>query len=200
MDMLHYYSREPASRERRFVIRDRVRGFRIELVSASGVFSARRIDRGTRLLVESMIVEDGWTILDLGCGYGIVGIVAAKLAPRGVVYMVDINRRAVELAKLNARINGVRNVEVLWGDLYEPVAGIVFDAVVSNPPQAAGRGVLRRIVRGARACLRPGGLLQLVARHAKGGARLMEEMEETFGNVEVVAKRGGFRVYVSKNS
>jgi 16S rRNA G1207 methylase RsmC len=73
------------------------------------VFSSEQVDEGTRLLAESMVIMNGWRILDMGCGYGVLGIIAAKLAPRGRVVMVDINRLAVKLAAINVKINNVRN-------------------------------------------------------------------------------------------
>ena len=114
--------------------------------------------------------------------------------------MTDINRRAVRLARLNLRLNGVPNAEVRWGDLYEPVRGERFNTIVANPPISAGMETCLRIVDGAPEHLVEGGLLQLVARHNKGGRRLMARMEEVFGNVEVLAAGGGYRVYASRLS
>ncbi len=196
----HYFSEEPLGRRGRYEFTVAVRGLTVRIVSSPGVFSAARLDRGTRLLVESMVVEDGWRVLDLGTGYGVIGIVAAKLAPRGYVVMTDINRRAVRLARLNLRLNGVPNAEVRWGDLYEPVRGERFNTIVANPPISAGMETCLRIVDGAPEHLVEGGLLQLVARHNKGGRRLMARMEEVFGNVEVLAAGGGYRVYASRLS
>lgn len=196
----HYFSEEPLGRRGMYEFTVAVRGLTVRIVSSPGVFSAARLDRGTRLLVESMVVEDGWRVLDLGTGYGVIGIVAAKLAPRGYVVMTDINRRAVRLARLNLRLNGVPNAEVRWGDLYEPVRGERFNTIVANPPISAGMETCLRIVDGAPEHLVEGGLLQLVARHNKGGRRLMARMEEVFGNVEVLAAGGGYRVYASRLS
>ncbi len=196
--MSHYYSIEPTHSKKTYKISVTLRGFNITLFTSSGVFSARRIDPGTALLAETMIVKDGWRVLDLGCGYGVLGIIAAKLTPNGFVYMVDINKQAVRLARLNARLNGVRNVKVLWGDLFEPFVNEKFNTIISNPPQAAGYRVLGRIVKESLEHLEKGGLLQLVAKHRKGGARLCKLMEECFCNVETIAKKGGYRVYVSK--
>ncbi len=80
-----------------------------------------------------MVLQPGWRVLDLGCGYGPIGIVASRFVD--YVVMTDVNRRAVSIAKKNLKINGVRNAEVRWGgSLYEPVAGEKFDSIITNPP------------------------------------------------------------------
>ncbi|MDR7567471.1 MAG: methyltransferase, partial [Armatimonadota bacterium] len=134
-------------------------------------------------------------ILDVGCGYGVIGLVAAAQASRGRAVLVDINERAVALARGNALRNGIRNVEVLWGDLYEPVGDRAFDLIVTNPPIRAGRAVVRALIEGARAHLRPGGRFYLVARTAQGARTLGRIIGEVFGNVAEVERGGGYRVY-----
>jgi 16S rRNA (guanine1207-N2)-methyltransferase len=104
-----------------------------------GVFSHGAVDRGTRLLLEALEVRPEDEILDVGCGYGVVGLVAAAQASRGRAVLVDINERAVALALRNARRNGIHNAEVLWGNLYEPVGERTFDLIATNPPIRAGR-------------------------------------------------------------
>ncbi len=193
----HYFSERPWDTGKRYLIGCEVRGVRVKLLSAPGVFSAKRIDKGTEVLLKYMILEDGWRILDLGCGYGVIGIVAAKLAPRGYVVLTDINRLAVKLARENLRLNKVLNAEVRQGNLYEPVKGERFNAILCNPPISAGLKVCYRIVDEAPEFLLPGGFLQLVARHNKGGSRLMERMKKVFGNCKVLGTEGGFRVYCS---
>ncbi len=196
--MEHYYSKEPTSKLKLYRLEATLRGFRLRFWTASGVFSPRAIDRGTKALIDNMIVKDGWRILDLGCGYGPIGIVAAKLSPKGFIVMTDINKRAIWLAKRNVKENNVkRNTDVRLGDLYTPVEGETFDAIITNPPQAAGLNTCFAIIDNAPLFLHKGGLLQLVARHNKGGRRLAERMKKVFGNCQVIAKRGGYWVYVS---
>ncbi len=196
--MSHYYSEEPTAKLRLYRIKSVLRGFELEFITSSGVFSPRSIDKGTRVLIENMIVMRNWRVLDLGCGYGPIGIVAAKLAPEGFVVMTDINKRAVWLAKMNARINHVDDrVSVRQGNLYEPVRGEVFDTIISNPPQVAGMSVCFRLIDEAPDFLKPGGLLQLVFRRSKGGSRIAQRMKEVFGNCKVIAKSGGYWVYLS---
>jgi len=164
-------------------------------VTDRGVFSRAGIDRGTRLLIEAMRIEPADRVLDVGCGYGPIGLVAAHLAPRGRVVLVDVNERAVELAARNARRLGFRRVEVYQGDGIEPVRGRSFDVVAMNPPIRAGKAVLRRLLRGAREVLRPGGRLYLVARTAQGAKTLAAEIAQTVGPVREVQRAAGYRVY-----
>jgi 16S rRNA G1207 methylase RsmC len=193
----HYFSERPSSPERRGLVRARLRGLDLEFVTSSGVFSYRRVDRGTRLLVESMVLPEGGWVLDLGCGYGVVGVVAGRLVPGLEVWMIDVNERAVSLARLNLERNGVEGV-VRQGDLYGPVEGMRFGAVVSNPPISAGlRRVVGAMVGGAVDHMEVGGSLQLVVQSSKGGRALASMMEDAFGGVEVLARGGGYRVLMS---
>lgn len=191
----HYFSERPTSPQHLGLLRCRLRGHGFEFLTSSGVFSHRRIDTGTRLLIESMILPDAGAALDIGCGYGPIGIVVAKLRPRMQVWMTDVNERAVTLAEENARRNGVDNVIVGQGHLYEPVEGLSFDVIVSNPPISAGISrVVEPLVGGAWGHLKDGGSLQLVVQSNKGGRTLASLMERYFGGVEVVARKSGYRV------
>lgn len=140
-------------------------------------------------------------MLDLGCGYGPVGVVASKLKPRLRVWMTDINERAAALAEENARRNGVEHIKVRQGHLYDPVEGLFFDAIVSNPPISAGMSrVVKPLVMGAGDHLVRGGSLQLVVQSNKGGRTLSAMMESYLGVVEVVARKSGYRVLRSEKS
>ena len=191
----HYFTKRPRSRERLGLVKCRLRGHEFEFFTSSGVFSPKRIDNGSRLLIESMVLPERGVVLDIGCGYGPVGIVAAKLWPGLEVWMTDVNERAVRLAKRNALRNGVGNVVIRQGNLYEPLEERVFDEILSNPPISAGLArVVEPLVSGAWSRLVDGGSLQLVVQSNKGGRALASMMEGRFGGVEVIARGGGFRV------
>ena len=125
-----------------------------------------RIDRGTRELLKALTVRirPGQRVLDLGCGYGPIGIVLGALEPDAHVTMVDINQRACDLARQNLAANGIANAEVVCGDFAEAVGERTFDVIVTNPPIRAGRSVLRSMIDWAHAHLAPGGELFLVVR------------------------------------
>jgi len=196
----HYFSEHPTSAEERGLIRCTLRGIPFEFETSSGIFSHRHIDHGTILLIETMKLPDTGRVLDLGCGYGAIGIAAAKLNPALEVWMMDINSRAVDLAKANTRRNGVKAI-VKQGNLYEPVGDAHFDLILTNPPISAGiDAVVKPMIEGARNHLNAGGALQLVVQSNKGGKTLREIMEETFNSVEVIARGGGFRVLTAENN
>lgn len=197
---VHYFSPMPPVPSRPREVELVFRGRRYRFLTDRGVFAYRGVDRGTRLLLEALEIGPEDEVLDLGCGYGVVGIVAASLAPRGRAVLVDVNARAVELARENARRCGVSNVEVLHGDLYAPVAGRTFDVVATNPPIRAGRAVVRAVVEGAPAHLKPGGRFYLVARTAQGARTLGRLVAEVFGQAEEVERGGGYRVYRARRS
>jgi 16S rRNA (guanine1207-N2)-methyltransferase len=191
--MSHYYSEEPNTPLKTKTIEVCVRGYCFKFITASGVFSFGKLDRGTELLLESMVLDDGWRVLDLGCGYGPIGIVASRFVD--YVVMTDVNRRAISIAKKNLKINRVRNAEVRLGPLYGPVSGEKFDSIITNPPVHAGKDTLREIVINAPKHLNDGGLLQLVIRTNQGAKYIKALMEETFTEVRELAKGSGYRVY-----
>jgi 16S rRNA (guanine1207-N2)-methyltransferase len=177
-----------------------LRGSTIRLATEAGVFSRQRVDRGTRLLVKHLDVHAADRVLDLGCGYGVVGIVAALLAPEGRVALVDINRRAVALARQSLALNGIENAEVLHGDGFAPVHGRNFDLIALNPPMRAGLAVVHRLIEEARDHLADGGRFYLVGRTRQGVVRLSQKMSQVFGQVCEVAKGGGFRLYRARSA
>lgn len=174
-----------------------VRGIELRLRSEAGVFSWRRLDRGTELLLEAVDLGRHDRTLDLGCGYGVMGLVIAKLTPDGHVILTEVNERALDLARANLRENGAANAEVRAGSLYDPVSGLRFDHIVSNPPIRAGRRIVDRIVEEAPAHLRGGGRLWLVARTSQGADALRGRMAAAFGNAEIVKRGSGYKVLCS---
>jgi 16S rRNA G1207 methylase RsmC len=145
-----------------------------------------------------MVLPEKGCVLDLGCGYGVLGIVAALSNPCLGVVMVDVNERAVRLARRNLELNNVRNAEVRRGDLYEPVDDVLFDCVLSNPPVSAGMDIVERMIREAPLHLRAGGRFEMVLRSKVAGKRLSRVFEDAFGNVGVLARESGYRVLISE--
>ncbi len=193
----HYFAKKPKSKKKEYKFQAVLKGFNLEFVTASGIFSPRKIDLGTFALINFMQFRKGDKILDLGCGYGAVGIVAAKMCPSCKVVMVDINERAVACAKKNIKINNVKNVIAKQSYFFSGLKNETFDIILLNPPQTAGLDVCYKLIEGSYEHLKNGGNLQMVARKRHGGQRLAEKMEEIFGNLEVLGKKAGYWVYVS---
>ena len=157
-----------------------------------GVFSHDEIDTGTRLLIEAMRVAPHARVLDLGCGYGPIGIVAARLASKGQVTLIDSDIRATRLAERNLALNGIENAGVVLGDGFKDLPEKTrYDVIASNPPTHSGREVLDEMVAGAYKFLKPRGQLYLVINRLLS---LRREVDQTFGNSEIVGREKGFIV------
>ena len=194
----HYFTEEPTSTIREMAFEAAVHGHKLQFVSVSGVFSFEpRIDKASLLLIGTFAPgrPDG-SLLDVGCGFGPIGLCIKSAFPGLSVTMADINRRAVAYAMNNAERNHLR-AETLQSDLYAGLARRMFTDIVSNPPIAAGKAVNQRLIREAADHLEPDGSLWLAAFHNKGGETLKKAMAEVFGNVTDVVKSGGIRVYRS---
>jgi 16S rRNA (guanine1207-N2)-methyltransferase len=195
----HYFTERPKSPAERREITATIGTRRYTFITAGGTFSATRIDRGTQALIEHMQLPERGTIVDLGCGWGAIGIVAAAERPHCKVIMADINKRAVACAKQNVKMNRVANAEARVSDGFEKIPEIV-DAVLFNPPFTAGKNVVDRLVNESFRHLHPGGSLQVVARSKKGGRSLSERMAALFGSVETIGRSAGYHVYFAKKT
>lgn len=174
------------------LIHETLRGFNLRLTTQAGVFSHREVDVGTRLLIDAMKITPTSKVLDIGCGYGAIGIVAAKLATKGEVVLVDTDIRATRLAQRNIELNAVENARVILGDhVHDLPPKSRFDVVVSNPPTHSGREVLDDMVAGAYAVLKPRGHLYFVINRVLS---LKKQVEDVFGNAETIARHKGFIV------
>ena len=195
-----YFEKRPASARRPARITVTIRGRPFLFQTDSGVFSREGLDRGTELLLEAIEVGPCESILDLGCGYGVIGIVAAHLSQGGHVILTDVNERAAALARANLVANGTRNAEVRIGDVYAPIDDLVFDHILCNPPIRAGRVVVDRIISEAPSHLLDGGSLWLVARTRQGADTLRLRMRNAFDGGDVVKRGSGYKVLRSVKS
>ncbi len=194
--MPHYFDQEQDSPLRptkiSFISRERT----FSATTWSGTFSRDKLDRGTEVLLKYSVIPPDGRILDLGCGWGAVTLVVKSCFPAVDMIAVDVNERAVKNTRHNLTNNNLTGVLVKKSDGFEKLEGN-FDCILTNPPYAAGRKVCFKLIEDSLERLNKDGSLQLVARHKKGGAMLDAHMEEVFGNVETLAKKGGFRVYKS---
>ena len=148
-----------------------------------GIFSRKEIDAGTLLLIETMDVRESDTVLDLGCGYGPLGIVAAHIAHKGNVYLVDTNIRAVRCARYNIATNGCHNAQAHVSDGFEAVNGIDFDVIFSNPPTHSGKDVILPFIRDSYRQLKFNGRIFLVVAKPEGYLKMLQQI---FGNAEII--------------
>lgn len=192
----HYYSAQPTSTSEPLRYTDTLRGLPLQFWTDRGVFSRGHTDPGSEELIAAMDVSGAHRILDLGCGYGVIGIVAARLAPTAHVVMTDPNERAVALARQNIGLNEVSNAEVRQGEGFDPVGDEQFDVILTNPPIRTGNALVFQLIAGAAAHLPAGGRFYLVARTKQGAKTFAREMGAHFSPVTQVGQGSGYRVYL----
>jgi 16S rRNA G1207 methylase RsmC len=163
-----------------------LRDTKLTFHSTWGLFSPTAVDEGSRLLIEEMEIRPADDVLDVGCGYGALGLFAAALAPQGIVDLVDKDFVAVNYAKKNAVANRLTNVSCYLSNLLSHVPPEKkFDVILSNPPAQGGRELLSLLLHGANAHLKPGGHLYLVT--VAGLKEFVKwNFQEIFGNYEKV--------------
>ncbi|CAH0301029.1 Ribosomal RNA small subunit methyltransferase C [Peribacillus sp. Bi96] len=196
----HYYSHKPdvVSNPKFWDFTLKGRTFRFK--SDNGVFSKKEVDFGSRLLVESFNLNEAveGDILDVGCGYGPIGISIAAAFPDRTIEMIDINSRAVELSKENAASNAITNVKIFESDRFDKVGSNQFAAILTNPPIRAGKSVVHEILEESYRSLVAGGELWVVIQKKQGAPSAMDKMEQLFGNIEVPVKKKGYYILLSK--
>ncbi|WP_040225908.1 class I SAM-dependent methyltransferase [Bhargavaea cecembensis] len=194
----HYYSRDPHAESAPKQWKTELRGMPLTFKTDAGVFSKGDVDFGSRLLIETFTEPAvGGPLLDIGCGYGPVGLAAARSFPDRTVHMVDVNSRALSLARENAGANGAGNVEIYESDAGADVRGGGFAAVLTNPPIRAGKDTVFRVYEDAFRLLAPGGELWVVIQKKQGAPSTEAKLLELFGNVETAAKKKGYHIFRS---
>ncbi len=170
-----------------------VRGVQLTLYTSPGVFSKKGIDKGTLLLMETMTIPEQGAVLDLGTGYGVLGVFLAKANPRLRVYMTDVNPRAVELARQNAKLNRVDDrVVVIRTNLYKGLEKHFFKAIYTNPPLSCGWNVIEKMISEAPQHLVENGFMEAV--FAKGEEKALSIGKLFFTTVEVVKRKKGYTI------
>ncbi|HNW86636.1 MAG TPA: methyltransferase [Candidatus Limiplasma sp.] len=189
----HYFTPLPQSEHKPASYAFTYRGCALTFETDSGVFSRLEMDKGTETLLGALPTSVAGRVLDMGCGYGALGVCLARANPDCVLTMVDINERAVSLARENAKRNGVA-AETLVSDGYAALAGRVFDLIVTNPPIRAGKRVIYRMFADGAAALAEGGAMVLVIRKQQGAPSAKAYLETLFKRVQVTDRSGGFWV------
>ncbi|MBM7636924.1 class I SAM-dependent methyltransferase [Streptococcus saliviloxodontae] len=190
-----YYAENPDSAHDIHDLSVTLLGEPFRFLTDAGVFSKKMIDFGSQVLLSSLDFSQGDSVLDLGCGYGPLGISLAKVQKVSVT-MVDINNRAVDLAKQNAERNGV-SAQIFQSNIYENVQGR-FQHIISNPPIRAGKQVVHAIIEEAFDYLEDQGDLTIVIQKKQGAPSAKAKMEAVFGNVDIVKKDKGYYILRSR--
>ena len=185
----YYYTHTPNSEHEERHFTSVFMGKTLAFETDAGVFSKQHIDPGSEILCKSLPELHG-RVLDMGCGWGAIGVLLARLCPDAQITMADINERAVALAARNARQNGV-SAETLVSDGYENIAPS-FDAIVTNPPIRAGKQTVYRILDEAKTRLAPGGRLFLVIRKEQGAPSAQTHLQGVYSRVELLARKKGY--------
>ncbi len=196
----HYYTERPTSGRDPRRIEAVLRGERFTFATDAGVFSKREVDYGSQLLIETMDIPRTASVLDMGCGYGPIGLAAARLADQGTVTMVDMNERAVELAGANARLNRIANVRILQSDGFARLGEERFTHILSNPPIRAGKEIVYRMFDESVLHLTEQGELWIVIQKKQGAPSALNKLESLFAVVEEKAKDKGYRIFRAMKS
>ncbi|MGM9905502.1 class I SAM-dependent methyltransferase [Lactobacillus sp.] len=193
-----YFTENPTASHDEHHVNYHLNGINLNLTTDAGVFSKNRVDYGSGVLIEQMLDQDlpGGNILDVGCGYGPIGLFAAKKWPDRQVDMVDVNERAMDLARRNAAANGAGNVNIFASDRYQEVAG-QYAMIVTNPPIRAGKAIWSSILSEAKDHLLEGGILLVVIQKKQGAPSAKKLMAASFGNCEILTRDKGYYILKS---
>ncbi|AIM16660.1 MULTISPECIES: class I SAM-dependent methyltransferase [Neobacillus] len=189
----HYYSRtqkvESDPKFWDFTLRKHTFRFKTD----NGVFSKKEVDFGSRLLIEAFSMPEAeGPILDVGCGYGPIGLAIAKSYKNRMVHMIDVNERAIQLAEENASLNRIDNVRIYESDRLLNVEEKNFAAILTNPPIRAGKKIVHDIFDQSYDYLVPKGELWVVIQKKQGAPSALEKLKGLFSNVEIVNREKGY--------
>ncbi|MBN1802753.1 MAG: class I SAM-dependent methyltransferase [Candidatus Lokiarchaeota archaeon] len=199
----HYYSSLPDTRLKIQTVAESLRGHLYIFKTASGVFSFRKLDNGTKLLIEYMTIpEQEAILLDLGCGYGPIGIVLGYEATASKVFLVDVNKRAIWCTKENIKTN-ISNykgrVRAMKSNYFEKFKAnnLRFDGIYMNPPIRLGRREFLDICAQVPDFLTNRGFFQFVIRKKMGADIVLKNLKTLYDaqNVDIICKRGGYWVF-----
>ena len=198
-----YYAENPTSQHDEHVVDYRVNDVDLKFTTDAGVFSKMRVDYGSGVLIKKMpdVYFPSNNILDVGTGYGPLGLFAAKFWPTQTVEMVDVNQRGLDLAKKNAELNHIDNVAIFVSDVYSNIAPEKkYGLIVTNPPIRAGKTVVSNILSGAKSHLVGGGVLLVVIQKKQGEPSARKLLTKTFGNCTILKRDKGYYVLQAVNN
>jgi 16S rRNA (guanine1207-N2)-methyltransferase len=194
----HYYTSDPSSAHEERHLQVAMGGRTLHFETDAGTFSKTRLDPGSRLMLSALPPLSG-RLVDIGYGWGAIGVTLAVLNPDLAVEMVDVNERAVALASKNARANGAANARAYVSDALQNVAPGM-EVCVTNPPIRAGKQVIYGFFAQAAAKLAPGGRLYVVIRKQQGAPSAQKYLRTLFASCEVVARDAGYWILLAQRA
>ncbi|MBC9721712.1 MAG: class I SAM-dependent methyltransferase [Lactobacillus sp.] len=195
-----YFATDPTAKHDEHIIDYHVDGIDLKFNTDAGVFSKMRVDYGSGVLIKAMkdISFPKANILDIGTGYGPIGLFAAKFWPDQEVDMIDVNERGLNLARENAKLNNIENVNIYASNCYEQIDNDKkFGLILTNPPIRAGKKVVNEILIGANAHLVSGGVLLVVIQKKQGEPSARKNMINTYGDCEILTRDKGYYILKS---
>ena len=197
--MAQYFEYNPNLKSEIREIKYTFKGNELTFNVDNGVFSKDRVDFGTNVLLNSLPDLKGFkSILDMGCGYGVIGLSLAKAYKGSFVTMVDVNPKAVELAQENSKKNRITNVNIVCSNLYEyAFEDDMYDCIISNPPIRAGKEIVHGVAKNGFFHLNKGGKILLVIQKKQGAPSMEKLLIEVFGNVKTLNKVNGYFIFES---
>jgi|SRR5690625_3134988 len=192
----HYFTQKPQSKSKPQTWNYKIDKVNYIFTTDDGVFSKNTVDFGSRLLIDQFEQPNlSGDFLDLGCGYGPIGIVlATKYKDRHIV-MSDVNERAVMLAKQNAEKNKVTNVSVLLSNRLEQLKDRTFAAILLNPPIRAGKKLVHQMFEESYQALKRNGEFWIVIQKKQGAPSAKEKLQSLFNKVETIARKKGYHIF-----
>jgi len=190
----NYYQNNIDLKSEPKIFKTKVDGIEFQIKTDNGVFAKTGVDYATEILLKTAEISQNSSILDVGCGYGIIGLFMAKKYDCQVE-MIDVNERALALAKDNLELNNLSG-NVHYSDCFSEVSG-QYDFIISNPPIRAGKKVIYKIYEDAKPHLKEGGSFIIVIQKKHGAESTIKKLEEIYEHVEIVYKKKGFFVIKS---
>lgn len=190
-----YFAENPDAEHDIHELKVQLLGQKMTFLTDAGVFSKKMIDYGSQALLKCLDFHKQESVLDVGCGYGTLGLTLVK-AKEVEATLVDINQRALDLARQNAERNQVL-ATIFQSNLYQNVEGR-FHHIISNPPIRAGKQIVHEVITGSYTHLLDGGDLTIVIQKKQGAPSAKAKMEEVFGNCEILKKDKGYYILRSR--